>query len=239
MKHPVSFLPPPPLFFSLSDCLSTAKPYRCFWSKQCYPAVLLRFLSFSLLQSLRNFCPIPHFTTSLIQRCKILTAPLALNNSFSLMCCTPFHLTSLSSSSLHSIFFSHFFLSFYFFTHPLISLPSLSQNADVLNVKYQLTLLPPSLSGLLQWFWQVWWWRHAHTLHKLTRSHWRPGWDKMAGNRKWINLSDSVLSHAQKTHTHTYTHTNTHTAAAAVSVFTWKEKQTQVREREGEREREC
>lgn len=64
--------------FSSTSCnffvfyfLSVLKKYRCFWSKLIQ---LSHSCSLILLYlTLRNLSPIPYFTTSLIQACKILT----------------------------------------------------------------------------------------------------------------------------------------------------------------------
>ena len=160
--------------------------------------------------------------TSLIQACKILTALLTLNNSSSLLCCPPFPLTALSSSSFHSISLPlHFFPFFYTLSYlPFASMFLPEQR----RLKCEVSINPVACKSfcLLQWLPQARWWgqwsdchtrthTHTHTqVDDTVRLHVRWGRDKMAGNRKLIYLSIGALTHAhtctESTHTHTHKH---------------------------------
>lgn len=177
-----------------------------------------------LYLTLRNLSPIPYFTTSLIQPCKILTAirslftihppssgvPIFISN-LPLLFIFSLHLTSSSLFSPHSSYLTCFCGS--------------SQNTDILNEVSINPRLPANLHRQLadgrQWSDQI-----AQTLCTFTCS----GGAKIrrAGNRKWIYLSFAAPTQTQtcRENAQMHPHTNTRTAAAA-SVFTWKERQMQ------------
>ena len=182
--------------------------------------------------------------TSLIQACKILTALLTLNNSSSLLCCPPFPLTALSSSSFHSISLPlHFFPFFYTLSYlPFASMFLPEQR----RLKCEVSINPVACKSfcLLQWLPQARWWgqwsdchtrthTHTHTqVDDTVRLHVRWGRDTMAGNRKLIYLSIGALTHAHTCTESTHTHTQTLTQLQLPQCSHERRSKCRARERE-------
>ena len=187
--------------------------------------------------------------TSLIQACKILTALLTLNNSSSLLCCPPFPLTALSSSSFHSISLPlHFFPSFYTLSYlPFASMFLPEQR----RLKCEVSINPVACKSfcLLQWLPQARWWGQWSDCHTRTHTHthththkWTTLYVYMCGGAEirwqetgswfiWALVPWLMHTHVQKAHTHTHTQTLTQLQLPQCS----HERRSKCRARERER----
>ena len=185
--------------------------------------------------------------TSLIQACKILTALLTLNNSSSLLCCPPFPLTALSSSSFHSISLPlHFFPSFYTLSYlPFASMFLPEQR----RLKCEVSINPVACKSfcLLQWLPQARWWGQWSDCHTRTHTHTHthtsgrhctstcavgPRYD---GRKQEVDLFEhwcpDSCTHMYRKHTHTHTQTLTQLQLPQCS----HERRSKCRARERER----
>lgn len=167
--------------------------------------------------------------TSLIQACKILTALLALNNPSSLLCRTPFRLTSLHLST-PSLFPSASSSSFYTPSYLAASmfLPERRQ------LKYEVSINPVAgeSSHLLSWLLQARWWEQRSDWNARTLRHCT--FTCAVGQIRWQETGSGLIGALVPWLMHTHTHARTHAQAQKTHIQTLTQLQLPQSSQKGE-----